>query len=119
MARVLAHACSGGKTAKLHLPSLPPGLTESDDLPVPAAPKCGAQGKFEYLKVDDAMDATVGFCQRCSPCTEYGDCKFLRSHMGLADKGATPYRCVRRCCEGSGKRSDHFRALHQPGDAHN
>ena len=63
MVRVLVQPSFRGKTSKLHLPALPLGFKEDDDLPLQAAPKCGAHD----LKADDAMDATVGFCVRCSP----------------------------------------------------
>lgn len=94
--------------SRLHLPAL---SRDGGDYPVEAEPKCGAGGKFAYLKADEAIDPSGGLCQRCWPLSGHGSCPVLCEHMTLTKK-AVVLRCSRRCSHNPGSHDSHHCAVH-------
>ena len=93
----LVQLATPGPRSKLHLPL--EDYVRMERVPT-VLPKCGARGKYEIVKADDALDAHQELCWRCCPAickTEV--CTKLCEYVALG-RGNVVLRCVRRCALG-------------------
>lgn len=94
----LVQLVTPSQRSKLHLP-LEDYMQKEN--PGVVLPKCGARGKYEIVKADDALDAHQELCWRCCPaiCKEKA-CTRLCEYIALGRGTAVIMRCVRRCALG-------------------
>ena len=93
----LVQLASPGPRSKLHLPL--EDYVKMDKV-TSVLPKCGARGKYEIVKADDALDAHQELCWRCCPAICKSEvCTKLCEYVALG-RGSIVLRCVRRCALG-------------------
>ena len=94
----LVQLATPSRKSKLHLP-MEDYLQKEE--PGEVLPKCGARGKYEIVKADDALDAHQELCWRCCPaiCKEKA-CTRLCEYVAMGRGTVVVMRCVRRCALG-------------------